>query len=263
MLSFEFSKYQGAGNDFVIIDLIKYGYDVAIFDTDTVATLCDRRFGIGADGLMLICDSLKADFKMIYFNADGGESTLCGNGSRCIVQYAYAQGIVGVESCFESVVGIHEAKINADNTVTISMQPIHEYSKSDFGLEIDSGSPHLIVQSTDTAAIDVNAQGRELRNQPPFKVKGINVNFLDIDSCKIRTYERGVEAETLACGTGVTAAAVSIAIIKNTYGKQTYSLLAKGGKLSVSYNRTGDQSFENITLTGPAEHVFDGVINGK
>lgn len=256
-MKLHFSKYQGAGNDFILIDNRK---QELFLDTARIALLCDRRFGIGADGLMLLQLCEDADFEMVYFNSDGKESTMCGNGGRCIAAFAHRLGITGKQMNFKAVDGMHFAVIRENNIVALQMQDVTDIEFGT-GFEIlNTGSPHFVSWVPQAAAVDVFAAGRAIRNQDRFQPKGINVNFVNRkgNGLDIRTYERGVEEETLACGTGVTAAAIV------SVGRQTgvfhIPVSARGGNLSVSFEKTQPHTAENIILTGEAASVFEGAI---
>lgn len=254
-----FYKYQGTGNDFIILD--NRSGDFNSLEKSQVRFLCDRRFGIGADGLMLLNASVEYDFEMKYFNADGGESSMCGNGGRCLVKFASDKGIIKSNYKFLAVDGVHEASLNTDGTVALKMKdvPTVEYDHGNYIL--DTGSPHFVEMTTNVMQVDVFKKGREIRNSAPFKEEGINVNFVEptqeTDEIIVRTYERGVEAETFSCGTGVTAAA--LVNWHNDNGFNRVEVKTKGGHLSVEFDKIGD-SYENIWLIGPAEKVFEGDV---
>lgn len=255
-----FHKYEGAGNDFVIIDNRMGNLKLS---SQTVSRLCDRRFGVGADGLMLVESSVQADFKMVYFNADGEESTFCGNGGRCLADYAHeVLKIVGKNMKFQAVDGIHQAEILQKGMVSLSMQPVSVIRTFEDGhLELDTGSPHYVSFEQNVREIDVTLQGRTIRNLPQFQPKGINVNFLEKgkDGNYLRTYERGVEEETFACGTGVTAAA--IALSGNETGHFSMPITTKvGHAFIVTFDKLSAESAENIVLTGPVQLVFSGTV---
>lgn len=256
---FSFAKYHGAGNDFILIDNRENGY---AFSQAEVAALCHRRFGIGADGLMLLETSAKADFRMVYYNADGGISTLCGNGSRCVVAFAQHLGAVESEKIrFEAADGPHEARILPDGRVALEMQPVEAIFPEKDGVFLDTGSPHWVVWTPNAAAERVDEKGRRIRNHERFLPGGTNVNFVERkgpDALFVRTYERGVEAETLSCGTGVTAAAIAAAGTKT--GHFNTRIETPGGTLWVRFRKSGPESAENICLTGPAQLVFKGEI---
>ncbi len=251
-------KYHGAGNDFVIIDNRQSKLSL---DKDIISLICKRRFGIGADGFMLLNDSQNYDFSMRYYNSDGGEANMCGNGGRCIVAFAHKLGIIDTETTFEAIDGIHKAKINSveKHIFDISLKMIDVVNIQDNGDSyfLDTGVPHHIIFSKNIGEIDINKKGREIRYSEYYKnIGGTNVNFVEEtkNGLKIRTYERGVEGETLACGTGATAAAIAHAIKNNIYNK-TINLQAKGGELRLQFDKI-DNNFTNIILSGPAELVF-------
>lgn len=257
-MNIPFSKYQGAGNDFILIDNRERKYSLT---TEQIAFLCDRHFGIGADGLMLLQNAEKTDFEMVYYNADGNESTMCGNGGRCIAAFALKLGITGREMTFIAVDGLHHAVINKDNLVNLQMQDVEVISFYEDGTVImNTGSPHFIRWVQDVARVDVFKEGKSIRNEGRFQPKGINVNFVERSGDKIfiRTYERGVEDETLACGTGVTAAA--IASVERKEGDFKIEVKAEGGDLTVSFTKDSTTSAKNVVLIGPAKFVFDGNI---
>lgn len=256
-MKIHFYKYQGAGNDFIIID----NRDASVsLDTGQIAFLCDRRFGIGADGLMLLQLTPEADFEMVYYNADGNESTMCGNGGRCIAAFANHIGLIGKETTFKAIDGRHDAVILPDNNVALHMSDVKHIQFEDGYIIMDTGSPHYVVEVEDTDKVHVFEDGRDIRNQPAFQPKGINVNFVTAAGrgLKIRTYERGVEDETLACGTGVTAAAIASA--KQQTGIFQVPVKARGGDLSVMFEKRQADTAENIILTGGAQFVFEGDI---
>jgi diaminopimelate epimerase len=257
-MKIHFYKYHGAGNDFILVDNRDRQIALSI---EQIAFLCHRRFGIGADGLMLLQAIDNADFEMVYFNADGNESTMCGNGGRCIAAFAHRLGITGDTMEFMAIDGMHKAEVLQGGNVALHMQDVHtiEFEK-DYAI-LNTGSPHFIQWVDDAATIDVFARGREIRNRSEFQPKGINVNFVNRtkDGINIRTYERGVEDETLACGTGVTAAA--IAAVGKKKGSYTIPVKAMGGMLSVSFDKKSETTAEHIVLTGGATFVFEGEVD--
>ncbi len=254
-----FYKYHGAGNDFIVIDnrKLQLGKD----NVSMVKMLCNRHTGIGADGLMLLNDSDTCDFEMIYFNADGREGSLCGNGSRCIIAFAQFLGIIGTPARFMAVDGVHEAQIINEEIVHIKLNDVTHIQTGDGYFFIDNGSPHYVSFHKDIEAINVIEKGKEIRWSEEFQPEGTNVNFVQQDGnhLTIRTYERGVENETLACGTGITAAAIA-AFLKSKNKKSSFEVTAKGGTLNVSFEQKGDV-FTNIWLEGPVKQVFKGEIN--
>ena len=256
-----FYKFHGAGNDFVIVDLSKHDQALKLKAED-VKHICERRFGIGADGLMIIAPSDIADFEMIYYNSDGNLSTMCGNGGRCIVKLASELGVFeGVNCSFQAIDGIHKAKLLENGLVTLEMKDVDEIISYNDGFIIDTGSPHYVKYCATLSDFDVVKEGREIRNSAPFKKDGINVNFVKAvgDKLLIRTYERGVENETLACGTGVTAAAIIHCFEHRDNGFQEVDIEARGGSLKVSMNKE-ESIFTDVWLTGPAQKVFTGTI---
>lgn len=254
-----FFKYQGTGNDFVILDNRNWSY--TSLTTERVRLLCDRRFGIGADGLMLLNPHTGFDFEMKYYNADGGESTMCGNGGRCLVKFAYDQGIRKSEYSFIAVDGPHLARIDGQGIVSLKMKNVSGIREHHGDSILDTGSPHYIQMVSEVMDLDVFHKGMDIRYSSDFAKEGINVNFVEqkhSDSIVVRTYERGVEDETLSCGTGVTASA--LACYHNETGHNQVEVMTRGGKLTVRFDRHNDGSFENIWLCGPAVKVFEGTI---
>lgn len=252
-----FYKYQGTGNDFVMID----NRENVLKNTnvETIKFLCDRRFGVGADGLILLEESKIADFKMVYYNADGNQSTMCGNGGRCIVAFAKYLNIISDATVFEAIDGKHYATITKD-VVTLQMNDVTAIKQTDKYVFLDTGSPHHVQfeEAIDTFNIDV--VGRKIRNEV-YGVAGSNVNFVkkinDVQF-KMRTYERGVEAETLACGTGATAVAIAMHYLKETSSTKL-QLLVEGGVLEVSFT-ANKGVYKEVFLTGKAVQVFKGEI---
>jgi len=251
-MKFEFYKYQGTGNDFVMIDNRNN-----VFDSSNVAlvvAMCDRKFGIGADGLMLINKHAEADFELIYFNSDGSKS-LCGNGSRCAVMFARVLGIVENETSFLAIDGMHDAFIKED-LVHLKMHDVKGIEMNDDFSYVNTGSPHYVAWVNNISKFPVYEEGKKIRYSARFSEKGTNVNFIERtgDVLNARTYERGVENETLSCGTGVTACA----IVASTKGMTSpVKLKTLGGDLQVTFTKTGDL-FTDIFLIGPAKMVFKG-----
>lgn len=253
----EFYKYQGTGNDFIMIDNRHNAFDKR--DLKLIKRLCDRKYGIGADGLILIENLDDLDFNMIYFNADGSQS-FCGNGSRCAVAFSKYLGIIAKEAKFLSTDGEHSAWINEHGEVSLKMHDVEKIEKGKDYYFINTGSPHYIVQVDNIQSINVKEKGAAIRYNDRFKDKGTNVNFVSFEdnSLNIRTYERGVEDETLSCGTGVTAAALGYADAKNILeGK--IQVNAVGGSLQVEFKKV-DNIFTNICLNGPSKFVYKGGI---
>ncbi len=257
-MKIQFHKYQGTGNDFIILNNLQNEYSLT---TEQVRALCDRRFGIGADGLMLLNTSLHQDFEMEYYNADGHESSMCGNGGRCLVKFANRQGIRKNKYSFTAIDGVHEATIEDDGWVYLKMKDVHNITKVFDDSVLDTGSPHYVHPASGVRHLDVYKEGKAIRYSDAYKHEGINVNFVEEEDNDIyvRTYERGVEDETLSCGTGVTAAALVFA--HNETGFNRVNVRTPGGRLAVEFDKTGEESFENIWLCGPAEFVFEGTID--
>jgi diaminopimelate epimerase len=252
-----FYKYQGTGNDFVMIDNRDETFPKN--DTKLVAQLCDRRFGIGADGLILLENANGTDFRMVYFNSDGNPSTMCGNGGRCIVAFANMLGLIENETEFEAVDGRHHATIADDGTVSLHMKDVNTVTVYEDYVFLDTGSPHHVELVDDLETMDVKHIGANIRNSGLYGSAGTNVNFvyqIDSDTFSVRTYERGVEDETFSCGTGVTAVAIAMKLQGKT-GANNITLLTPGGQLSVSFTQV-DRQFKDVYLTGPARFVFKG-----
>jgi diaminopimelate epimerase len=254
-----FFKYQGTGNDFIIIDNRQNNFDKK--DTKSIARLCDRKFGIGADGLMLLENHDTLDFTMVYYNADGNESSMCGNGGRCLVSFAQYLGVVQDSASFEAIDGIHQANLFDNGYVSLQMSNVPVVQVFDGHVFTNTGSPHHVQLTDNVDHTDVFTQGRHLRNELYGK-EGANINFVEPQGgnlFKVRTYERGVEDETLSCGTGVTAVALAMHSTQQTSHNEV-QLLTPGGDLKVSFQPT-PQGYENIWLTGPAVQVFKGEID--
>ena len=254
-----FYKYQGTGNDFVIID----NREGNIFlTTAQVNKLCDRKFGIGADGLMLLNLKEGYDFEMKYYNADGNESSMCGNGGRCLTQFAFDRGIKKEKYKFIATDGEHEAEFDSEGWVDLKMKDVSTITRYHGDAVLNTGSPHFVKSVTDVMGMDVFKEGYEIRYSKDFAAEGINVNFVeqtDEDQIIVRTYERGVENETLSCGTGVTASALVFA--HNETGFNRIEIKTLGGNLAVEFEKKGDDGFEDIWLCGPATFVFKGEID--
>ncbi|MFC5196027.1 diaminopimelate epimerase [Bizionia hallyeonensis] len=255
---YTFYKYQGTGNDFVMIDNRQLIFDKN--NTKAIKKLCDRRFGIGADGLILLENHDTLDFKMVYYNSDGNESSMCGNGGRCLVAFAKFLGIIKKDTQFMAVDGKHDAIIEAD-LVKLQMQDVPHINIFDTHVFLNTGSPHHVQLTTDLKNIDIKKIGSNIRYGEPYNELGTNVNFVVKNSetnFSVRTYERGVEDETLSCGTGVTAVALAMHAIGETE-KNLISLETEGGELQVSFDKN-DSKYQNIWLIGPATQVFKGEI---
>lgn len=252
-----FQKYQGTGNDFVLIDNRKGEINLT---TEQVHFLCHRRFGIGADGLMLLNKHTSLDFTMVYYNSDGNTSTMCGNGGRCIVAFAQNIGAIENKTTFEGIDGPHDAIVNEDGTVSLKMIDVEEVEINPEFYYLNTGSPHYVRFVEGIEKYDVFTQGKEVRYNDRFNAVGTNVNFVEAiaDGIFVRTYERGVEDETFSCGTGVTASAIS-AGLKLDKSATNFNITTLGGKLNVRFQANGN-GFNNIWLSGPAQHVFTGTI---
>lgn len=256
-MELQFYKYQGTGNDFVLID-----NRLSLFpknDTKLVAKLCDRKFGIGADGLILLEEHPEVDFTMVYYNADGNLSSMCGNGGRCITHFANFLGLIKTTTTFEAIDGLHVSKIE-NGLVHLKMQDVADISVENGFIFLDTGSPHHIQLVENLPAFDVFANGRSIRNNR-YGMVGANVNFVEKISenvFAVRTYERGVEDETLSCGTGVTAVALAMHAIGKASSEKV-TLQQPGGQLQITFSKT-DKGYENVYLIGPATQVFKGKI---
>ncbi|MBK8112368.1 MAG: diaminopimelate epimerase [Saprospiraceae bacterium] len=257
ILTFPFYKYQGTGNDFIIIDGITN--DVNSINNIVVARLCDRKFGIGADGLMIISRHEGFDFEMIYYNSDGGLSTMCGNGGRCIAALAHQLGYCGLEVHFLAADGPHFASVESDEVALgmANVEVINQINPSDYVL--NTGSPHYVSFTEKKNLENIVEVGKKIRYSENYISEGINVNlcFWDGSVLYVATYERGVEDETLSCGTGVTAAALAAASHLDLQSPIT--IQTKGGRLSVSFQRQ-EISYHKVVLKGPATLVFKGEI---
>jgi len=258
LMRITFNKYQGAGNDFIIIDNRNGILDPS--DSNLINRLCGRRFGIGADGLILISDHAGADFEMKYFNADGNTGSMCGNGGRCAAHFAIKTGIAGNKQRFMAFDGIHQAEVS-DTVVRLRMADVEEYTIIDGNYFINTGSPHYMIFTTEIDLLDVNAEGNRFRWAPQFTPGGTNVNFVEIrdKGLYIRTFERGVEEETLACGTGVTASAIA-SVLKGHFDTAPVRVKARGGDLEVDF-KLENNKVTNVWLTGPATFVYEGEID--
>ena len=258
-MTLHFYKYQGTGNDFILADNRKNEYSLT---KEQIHKLCNRRFGIGADGLMLLNEKAGFDFEMKYYNADGGEGSMCGNGGRCMTKFAYHLGIHREMYRFLASDGVHEAEIDIDGIVSLKMKDVSVIKKFRGDYLLNTGSPHYIKLVTDVMHLDVYKKGYEIRHSKDFEEEGINVNFVEQsvepDKIIVRTFERGVEDETYSCGTGVTAAA--LVCYHNENGFNDVEVQTLGGHLSVEFDRVDEDRFENIWLCGPAEKVFQGHV---
>lgn len=251
-----FYKYHGAGNDFIIIDNRVLDWRPK---KEEVAFICDRHFGIGADGLMLLTEKPGYDFYMAYYNSDGGESTMCGNGGRCMIAFAASLGLSGSEAHFLAIDGEHTGKIvqkGKDRIIRLKMKDVVVDEITDDYIFLNTGSPHYVVFAKEVESLDIIEEARKIRYNERFRKEGTNVDFAEIrgDSLFVRSYERGVEDETLSCGTGVTASVLAYAV-KYPQAKMYSDVQTRGGMLRVEFQRK-ENSFMDIWLIGPAVCVF-------
>ena len=231
-------------------------------DRERIAWLCDRRFGIGADGLILLQQATGFDFEMLYFNADGGEGSLCGNGGRCVAAFAHYLNQVESSCVFLASDGPHEARLPSPGWVELKMHDVEKVEEGSGYACLNTGSPHYVRFVSSLSSFDVVQEGRRVRYAPEFATDGINVNFVEIreDGLDVATYERGVENETLACGTGVTAAAMAhVRKLPAPIGRWDIPIRTKGGQLRVRFEYDG-AAFREVWLCGPAIQVFSGTI---
>lgn len=255
-----FFKYQGTGNDFILID-----NRLEIFpkqNTQLINQLCDRRFGIGADGLILLERHATYDFRMVYFNSDGNESSMCGNGGRCLVAFAKQIGIIKTTAKFEAVDGYHYAEISTDELISLQMKDVYSIAVHQNYSFLNTGSPHHVQLVSDLKTLDVKSEGSKIRYSELYGADGSNVNFvhqIDSETFSLRTYERGVEDETLSCGTGATAVAIAMHHVGKTKSN-SIDLQVEGGKLCVLFNENNGV-YSEVFLVGPATFVFEGTIN--
>lgn len=256
-----FSKYHGTGNDFIMIDNRKLFFPAK--DQELIAYLCDRRFGVGADGLILIQYHSGYDFEMKYYNSDGKLASMCGNGGRCAVLFAWSLDLISSHTCFLAADGKHQAYINKD-IVSLNMNKVKEIKKINETYLLDTGSPQLIIFVENVEKINVPEEGKKYRYDKNISEDGINVNFVQILEKKniwVRTYERGVENETYSCGTGAVAAAIATCLkTEKKNGDHVFSLQVAGGALQVSFDRVKDNQFDKVILTGAAKFVYSGII---
>lgn len=256
-MELEFVKYQGAGNDFILLDNRKGEIRL---DKAGIYSLCDRRFGIGADGLILLEPARGFDYFMRYYNSDGRESSMCGNGGRCIAAFSRTLGLWDQKNFFLAVDGPHEASRMENGWIQLKMKDVDRIERTYETAILDTGSPHLVQYADNLEQLDIVQEGRKIRNSEPYARDGINVNFIHYgpQSLEVRTYERGVEDETMACGTGVTASALVAA--GNLSRSYSIPVKTQGGRLEVRFKKLDDQHYRDIWLCGPAEFVFRGTI---
>lgn len=259
-MQIEFYKYQGTGNDFVMIDNRQ-----SIFPKENIqliAHLCDRRFGIGGDGLILLENDAETDFKMVYYNSDGNQSSMCGNGGRCLVAFAKKLNVIQNNTTFIATDGLHHATITDDGLVSLQMIDVADIKITPDYVFMNTGSPHHVQLVEDLEHYNVKENGARIRYGELYGKQGSNINFvkqIDETTFSLRTYERGVEDETLSCGTGATAVAIAMNVLGKTKANSV-DLNVQGGKLVVSFDKK-DGQFINVFLKGPAEFVFEGKIN--
>ncbi|MCX6199711.1 MAG: diaminopimelate epimerase [Bacteroidetes bacterium] len=255
-MTVKFYKYQGTGNDFIMIDNRTAGLRLK---RAAIEKLCDRRFGIGADGLILLEQAKGYDFKMVYYNSDGRESSMCGNGGRCLIQFAHELGLIKKQCRFMAIDGEHEGEILKGGIVSLKMQDVKQIKTPGLATVMNTGSPHYVMFVSDVQQINLVEEARKIRYSKTYAKEGINVNFVQLKTATeifVRTYERGVEDETLSCGTGVVAACLATAM-QSTAPLKKIKVQTKGGKLEVKFTPV-KKGFENIYLLGPAQKVFKG-----
>lgn len=255
-----FYKYQGTGNDFIMVDNRLNSFPKE--NTQLIEQLCHRRFGIGADGLILLENHTTYDFKMVYFNSDGNESSMCGNGGRCLVAFAKQLEIIEATAEFEAVDGYHYAKIIGDELISLQMKDVDRIAVHQDYSFLNTGSPHHVQLVSDLKNLDVKTEGAKIRYSDLYGKAGSNINFvhqLENDIFAVRTYERGVEDETLSCGTGATAVAIAMHHVGKTKSN-SIDLQVEGGKLSVQF-KENNGVYSDVFLVGPATFVFEGTID--
>ena len=258
-MQLEFYKYQGTGNDFVMVDNRSHFFPKE--NIELIAHLCNRRFGIGGDGLILLENDTDTDFKMVYYNSDGNQSSMCGNGGRCLVAFAKELGVIENKSTFIATDGLHHATISDDGLVSLQMIDVIDVKVNPDYVFMNTGSPHHVQMVDDLENYNIKENGARIRYGDLYGKEGSNINFVkqvDDTTFSLRTYERGVEDETLSCGTGATAVAIAMNVLGNT-DASAVNLNVQGGKLIVSFDRY-DNIFTKVTLKGPAEFVFKGTI---
>ncbi|HET6244292.1 MAG: diaminopimelate epimerase [Bacteroidetes bacterium] len=264
-MTLNFSKYQGTGNDFILIDNRQLTFPSS--NISVIEKLCHRKFGVGADGLMLLQNKAGYDFEMVYFNADGRQSSMCGNGGRCIAAFAASLDIINQKGFFWAIDGEHLVEIKKRNEIEmeISLKMTDVVKIKDFNscFVLDTGSPHYIMFTENIENINVTKMGKQIRNSESFLKDGINVNFVEVNEnvLKVRTYERGVEDETLSCGTGVTAAVLAAMYSGRITNTASVDVKVPGGNLKVYFSNSGSGNFSDIWLEGPATFVFSGKID--
>jgi len=258
----KFYKYHGTGNDFILLDNRDGTY--SDLNTEQRRFLCNRHFGIGADGLMLLNNSENHDFEMKYYNSDGSESSMCGNGGRCIVGYAKRLGMISDYAIFSAIDGVHRAYIDKDNIVKLKLNDVDNINLLAKDFKLDTGSPQYVRFVKSVNEVNVYNEGSKIRYDKQVSLKGVNVNFVEIkdeNRIQVRTYERGVENETLSCGTGAVASAI-IYSLKNNLSKSKIDVNTKGGELTVFFESINNK-YSEIWLQGPSKFVYEGTIDMK
>lgn len=256
----KFYKYHGTGNDFIMVDNRQYNLNKD--NTELVARLCHRHFGIGADGLILLNMAEGYDFEMVYFNSDGRESTMCGNGGRCLVSFAHQLGLIEHQCTFKAIDGDHHASIDSFGIVTLGMKDVSTIDKAGNDFILNTGSPHYVQFVKGVKHLDIIPAAHAIRYNTTYRNEGINVNFAEVtgeDEIMVRTYERGVENETLSCGTGVVASAIAYSQM-HQYSINEVMIISQGGHLKVTFNRSGN-NYTDVKLIGPAVKVFEGEVS--
>lgn len=259
-MTIHFHKYQGCGNDFILLD--GRGKDMGDWTEEWISLLCHRRFGIGADGLMVLDEAEGFDFHMRYWNADGRPGTMCGNGARCIVNYAHALGIGAGQVTFWAPDGPHEAVREANGMVRLHMGDVNDIEAIGEDFALNTGSPHYVRFVSNLRERDIYQEGLSIRHSERFEKEGINVNFVERlgqGQIFVRTFERGVEAETMSCGTGVTASA--LVAWGDGKGRGQCQVLTPGGPLRVAFEQKASGQFQDIWLIGPGVFVFAGEVD--
>jgi diaminopimelate epimerase len=258
-MTVKFYKYQGTGNDFIMIDNrdLSFKRDMK----NEIAFLCNRKFGIGADGLILLQNTDGYDFEMVYFNSDGSESTMCGNGGRCLIQFAHDLNTIGNKCTFWAIDGAHEGEILSNGLVSLKMKDVSSIETVSDAYVLNTGSPHFVYFTNEVGKVNLVKEAHKIRYSEQFEKEGINVNFVEKKTDSeifVRTYERGVEDETLSCGTGVVASCLALAF-RSGLNFRGVAVTTLGGNLQVNFQQAGN-GFHSIYLIGPAKNVFAGTI---
>jgi len=251
-----FVKYQGTGNDFILIDGRNNSQNS--FTEQQIISMCDRRFGIGADGLIILQNKPRYDFLMDFYNSDGKPGSMCGNGGRCITAFAHDLGIIKQKTSFWAPDGKHQAIFNSHAAISLQMNDVNQIEHHEKGLFLNTGSPHLVIIKENDAKFDPYEDGKSIRYSEKYRSEGTNVNFVQFYDrfITVSTYERGVENVTLSCGTGTVASAISAFLTKNMLSPVTVK--TKGGQLTVKFIPSGKEKYTGIWLEGPAYKTFEG-----